>query len=148
MAECQALHLLAVPCAGQQNLWRQGVILTHTEIVQSGSRTVAVGSNNLRARSDTALGAFYRRLSSRAGKSKAVTATASKIAFFFYNTLRYGMSYRDPGAEHYEQQHRSRVLANLQRRARSPGFMCRPFPAMPIRLFLRKSIAIFAGVAK
>jgi transposase len=38
-------------------------------------------------RSDTALGAFYRRLSSRAGKSKAVTATARKIAVLFYNTL-------------------------------------------------------------
>ena len=42
-------------------------------------------------RSDTALGAFYIRLSSRAGKSKAVTATALKIAVLFYNTLRHGM---------------------------------------------------------
>ena len=31
-------------------------------------------------RTDTALGAFYRRLSSRIGKAKAVTATARKIA--------------------------------------------------------------------
>src|ERR1700733_5995495 len=64
-------------------------------------------------RSDTALGAFYRRLSSRAGKSKAVTATARKIAVFFFNTLRHGMSYKDPGADQYEQHYRSRVLANL-----------------------------------
>src|SRR5258708_25985424 len=49
MAECQALHFLAVPCTRQQNLWRQGVVLAHTEILQSGSRTVAVGSNNRRA---------------------------------------------------------------------------------------------------
>jgi hypothetical protein len=35
-------------------------------------------------RSDTTLGAFYRRLSSRAGKAKAVTATARKIAVLFY----------------------------------------------------------------
>ena len=54
-------------------------------------------------RSDTALGAFYRRLASRAGKSKAVTATARKIAVLFYNTLRHGMSYKDPGADQYEQ---------------------------------------------
>jgi len=38
-------------------------------------------------RSDTALGAFYRHLAARAGKSKAVTATARKIAVLFYNTL-------------------------------------------------------------
>jgi transposase len=44
-------------------------------------------------RSDTALGAFYRRLAARAGKAKAVTATARKIAVLFYNTLRHGMTY-------------------------------------------------------
>jgi hypothetical protein len=49
MAERQALHLLAVPCTRQPNLWRQGVVLAHTEIIQSGSRTVAVGSHNRRA---------------------------------------------------------------------------------------------------
>ena len=79
-------------------------------------------------RSDTALGAFYRRLSSRAGKSKAVTATARKIAVLFYNTLRHGMSYSDPGADQYEQQYRSRVLANLQRRAKSLGFVLQAIP--------------------
>ncbi len=31
-----------------------------------------------------------------------------------YNTLRHGMAYRDPGADHYEEQYRSRVLANLK----------------------------------
>ena len=79
-------------------------------------------------RSDTALGAFYRRLSSRAGKAKAVTATARKIAVLFYNTLRHGMTYRDPGADHYEEQYRSRVLANLKRRARSLGFVLQAAP--------------------
>ena len=49
-------------------------------------------------RTDTALGAFYRRLAARAGKAKAITATARKIAVLFYNTLRHGMSYADPGA--------------------------------------------------
>jgi transposase len=79
-------------------------------------------------RSDTALGAFYRRLSSRAGKAKAVTATARKIAVLFYNTLRHGLTYRDPGADHYEQQYRNRVLANLKRRAQSLGFVLQAVP--------------------
>ena len=73
-------------------------------------------------RSDTALGAFYRRLSSRVGKQKAVTATARKIAVLFYNTLRFGMRYRDPGGAAYDEQHRTRVLANLQRRAKTFGY--------------------------
>jgi hypothetical protein len=79
-------------------------------------------------RSDTALGAFYRRLSSRAGKAKAVRATARKIAVLFDNTLRRGMTYRDPGADHYEEYYRSRVLANLKRRARSLGFVLQAVP--------------------
>ena len=44
-------------------------------------------------RSNTALGAFYRRLASRIGKAKAVTATARKIAVLFYNAIRYGMGW-------------------------------------------------------
>jgi len=71
---------------------------------------------------DTALGAFYRRLSARVGKAKAVTATARKIAVLFYNTLRYGMEYVDPGAAYYEERYRQRVLAGLRRRAGALGF--------------------------
>ena len=80
-------------------------------------------------RSDTALGAFYRRLSSRIGKQKAVTATARKIAVLFYNALRFGMAYHDHGAAAYEERHRTRVLANLQRRAKTFGFELAPIPA-------------------
>lgn len=80
-------------------------------------------------RSDTALGAFYRRLSSRIGKQKAVTATARKIAVLFYNAVRFGMAYHDPGAAAYEERHRTRVLANLQRRAKTFGFELAPIPA-------------------
>ncbi|WP_415261154.1 transposase [Pseudomonas chlororaphis] len=36
-------------------------------------------------RTNTALGAFYRRLAAQIGKAKAVTATARKIAILFYN---------------------------------------------------------------
>lgn len=79
-------------------------------------------------RSETALGAFYRRLSSRIGKQKAVTATARKIAVLFYNTLRLGMTYNDPGAAAYEERHRGRVLANLKRRAKSLGYALAPIP--------------------
>ncbi|MDT4787002.1 IS110 family transposase ISWpi13 [compost metagenome] len=81
---------------------------------------VAVG------RSNTALGAFYRRLAGRIGNAKAVTATARKIAVLFYNAMRYGMDYRDPGADHYEQQYRDRVIKQLHRRAAQFGFALQP----------------------
>jgi len=78
--------------------------------------------------SDTALGAFYRRLAARAGKAKAVTAKARKIAVLFYNTLRHGMTYQDPGASHYEERYRNRVLGNLKRRAKSFGYDLKQLP--------------------
>jgi len=77
-------------------------------------------------RSNTALGAFYRRLAGRIGNAKAVTATARKIAVLFYNAMRYGMDYRDPGADHYEQQYRDRVIKQLHRRAAQFGYALQP----------------------
>ena len=65
---------------------------------------VTVGHTN------TALGAFYRRLAARIGNAKAVTATAGKIAILFYNAMRFGIDYKDPSADHYEQQYRDRVI--------------------------------------
>jgi len=77
-------------------------------------------------RTETALGAFYRRLSARIGKAKAVTATARKIAVLFYNAVRHGMDYTDPGASYYEERYRQRVLTNLQRRAKAFGYVLQP----------------------
>ncbi len=73
-------------------------------------------------RTQTALGAFYRRLAARIGKAKAVTATARKLAILFYNALRFGLAYADPGASYYEERYRQRVLDNLRRRAHQMGF--------------------------
>lgn len=77
-------------------------------------------------RSNTALGAFYRRLAGRIGNAKAVTATARKIAVLFYNAMRYGQDYRDPGADLYEQQYRDRVVKQLHRRAAQFGLVLQP----------------------
>jgi transposase len=73
-------------------------------------------------RTQTALGAFYRRLAARVGKAKAVTATARKLAILFYNAMRFGMKYVDPGVAYYEERYRQRVIHNLHRRAKDLGF--------------------------
>ena len=77
-------------------------------------------------RTETALGAFYRRLAARIGKAKAVTATARKLAILFYRTMRFGMQYQDPGVDQYEQRYRERVVKQLQRRAAHFGFSLQP----------------------
>ncbi|WP_438032774.1 IS110 family transposase [Sorangium sp. So ce204] len=73
------------------------------------------------SRTSTGLGAFFRQLAARIGKAKAITATARKIAVFFYNTLRHGSAYVDPGANYYEERYRQRSIANLRRRADALG---------------------------
>ena len=80
-------------------------------------------------RTETALGAFYRRLAARIGKAKALTATARKIAILFYRAMRFGMRYEDPGADQYEQRYRERVVKQLQRRAAHFGFALQPTEA-------------------
>ena len=124
-----AKHFTSWLCLAPGNKISDGKLLS-SRTRRSSSRATALlrlAATTIR-RSDTSLEAFYRRLSSRIGKQKAVTATARKIAVLFYNTLRFGMTYRDPGAAAHEERHRSRVLANLHRRAKSLGFALAPMP--------------------
>jgi hypothetical protein len=101
---------------------RQNALVPNAPIRRPGGGSSALAAVTV-GRTDTALGAFYRRLSARIGKAKAVTATARKIAVLFYNAVRYGMDYLDPGASSYETRYRTRVVNNLHRRAKAFGFV-------------------------
>jgi transposase len=72
-------------------------------------------------RSPTAIGAYLRRLKSRKGPMKAITATAHKLAKIIYNMLRYGTQYLEAGQAYYEEQYRDRKLKNLQKQAAELG---------------------------
>lgn len=76
--------------------------------------------------SDSALGAFYRRMRARLGTPAAITATAHKLARIFYFMLKRRMPFHDCGANYYELQYRSRVIRNLNRRAAKLGFRLEP----------------------
>ncbi len=73
-------------------------------------------------RTDTALGAYYRRLAARIGAVKAVAATARKLAVMIYKMLRDGARYVDPGAANYDRRQRERILKSLRRRAKALGY--------------------------
>jgi transposase len=76
--------------------------------------------------SDSALGAYFRRMRARLGTPAAITATAHKLARILYHLLKYRQPYHDFGADHYEQQYRVRVLRNLNHRAAKLGFRLEP----------------------
>jgi len=77
-------------------------------------------------RSQTALGAFYRRIKSRAGGKQAVTATAHKIARIYYAMLTHGTSYVEFGQQAYEQRYKERRIDHLKVQAKSLGFQLVP----------------------
>ena len=73
-------------------------------------------------RSKTYLGAQYRRLRTRLGAPKAITAMAHKLARLVYRLLKYGQDYIDKGLEYYEQRFREQQIALLRKKALSLGF--------------------------
>jgi transposase len=73
-------------------------------------------------KSQSALGAFYRRMRARCGPAQAVTATAHKRAVLIYRMLKYGLKYVDQGQEAYEKQYRERTLRTLAKRAKQMGY--------------------------
>ena len=73
-------------------------------------------------RSQTSLGAFYRRMVTKLGKPGAVTATAHKLAKLIYSMIKNGTDYVEAGVQKYEEQYQKRVLKNLSKRAKSLGF--------------------------
>lgn len=81
--------------------------------------------------SDSALGAFYRRLCSRMDKPSANTATAHKLARMVYFMLTRGEDFVDQGQQRYEEQQRQRSVAALKRRAAALGFGIHPTAAVP-----------------
>lgn len=72
-------------------------------------------------RSDSYLGARYRRLRARLGPPKAVKAMARYLACLVYRLITRGQAYVDRGAAHYEQHHQERERLSLQRRAAALG---------------------------
>jgi len=71
--------------------------------------------------SQSALGAYFRRMCSRMDKPKAITAVAHKLARLIYTMLTKGEEYTDQGQDYYEERYRERVLRQLSQRAQKLG---------------------------
>ena len=81
------------------------------------------------AHSQSALGAYYRRMRGRLGPPQAITATAHKLARLVYSMLKHGTEYVDPGPARHEEQQQARAMKSLQRRAKELGCALVPLPA-------------------
>lgn len=77
-------------------------------------------------RSQSALGAYHRRLLARLDKAKAITATAHKLARLIYTLLTKGTAYVDQGQNYYEERYRQRVVHHLHKKAAAMGYTLVP----------------------
>jgi transposase len=81
--------------------------------------------------SQSALGAYFRRMCARMDKPKAVTAAAHKLARLIYTMLTKGEEYTDQGQDYFEERYRERVVRQLSLRAEKLGLklVANPQPA-------------------
>jgi transposase len=77
-------------------------------------------------RSQTALGASFRRIARHKGGAVAVFATARQLARLIYRMLRYGHDYVDIGEKAYDHQFHIRRLAALTETAKNLGYTLVP----------------------
>lgn len=76
--------------------------------------------------SQSALGAYYRRLCARLDKAKAITAAAHKLARLIYAMLTRGQEYVDQGQDYFEERYRQRALHHLTQKAKAMGMQLVP----------------------
>jgi transposase len=81
------------------------------------------------SRSQSALGAYYRRMRAKHGAEKANVAAAHKLARIIYFMLKNKSAYQDIGVERYDTKYRERRVRNLERQAERLGFRLEPVPA-------------------
>ena len=73
-------------------------------------------------RSQSYLGAQYRRLRTRLGAPKAITAMARKLACLYYRLIKHGQQYVDKGTAYYESKYREQQIRALAKKAKKLGF--------------------------
>jgi len=77
-------------------------------------------------RTDTALGAYYRRMQAKYGPERAVVATAHKLARIIYHLLKHREPYQAMDAAEDERRHQEQDLRQLKRRAAKLGYALAP----------------------
>ena len=98
------------------------------KVVSRAATAFRMAASTLR-RSQSALGAKYRRLQSRLGPAKAITAMAHHLARLFYRMVKYGSKYVDHGMVAYEERFREQQFKWLSRKAAELQLYLSPMPA-------------------
>jgi len=80
-------------------------------------------------RSESYLGAKFRKLRARRGAPKAIKGMARYIGCLVYRILTHGQAWVDRGTKHFEEKNRQREITDLQRKATALGLHLLPVTA-------------------
>src|SRR5262249_717423 len=97
------------------------VLSRRTPKVVNRAKTAFRQAASTLIRSQSYLGAQYRRLRTKLGAPKAITGMARKLACLFYRLLKNGQQYVDKGMEYYEQRYKEAQIRSLIKRAAKLG---------------------------
>jgi hypothetical protein len=122
------LFLLVGTLPGQPDLWRPSPAPRHAACDHCAATALRMAATML-LRSPSYLGAQYRRLRTRLGAPKAITAMAHRLARLVYRMLQYGQPYVDKGTDHYDQKYRDQQIQSLKKKAAKLGLQL--VPALP-----------------
>jgi transposase len=98
------------------------VLSSRTRKVNNRAATTLRLAAMMLGKTDTPLGAFYRRKRAQLGAPKAITATARKLACLIYRLIKTGQGYQERDVRTYELKYKDQILRSLRKRANGFGF--------------------------
>lgn len=107
------------------------VLQRHTRKSASRARDILRLCAQSLLNSKSALGAYCRRMCTRLGQPKGITAAAHKLARLVYRMLKLGRHYVDIGQDRYEKMYKERAVKNLARKAKDFGLQLVPVTQVP-----------------
>ena len=100
----------------------QRVLSSRTRKVNNRAATTLRLAAMLLGKTDTPLGAFYRRKRAQLGAPKAITATARKLACLIYRLIKTGQGYQEVDVRTYELKYKDQIVRSLRKCAAGFGF--------------------------
>lgn len=93
--------------------------------ISQALRMCSVGAK----KSDTALGAYIRRICGRTDNAKGIKAGAHKLATMVYHMCKNGWVHYEKGAKYNEKLHEKKTLTYLEKKAKNLGYILVPIAA-------------------
>jgi transposase len=102
-------------------------------VINRASDALRMAASSL-THSQSALGAFHRRMKARLGAAEGITATAHKLARIVYRLIKHGEAYVRQGIDDYEKKFQARKLHALKKTAQALGLELVQKQTVPIEV--------------